>query len=543
MAYTETRTVGYGTRVGNSFKQIGTGFLLFIAGTVLLWWNEGNYKKTADMLEQAQEVTVEMNNITKVSPEFEGQLVWASGEAATQDVLQDDQFPVSGNYMHLKRDVEYYQWVEHAKEERKDKMGGSEEIVTTYTYTKEWVSSPVNSSTFHDPAYVGRNKVNIEVESKTYDASNVTFGAYTFPDFFINSIGGYTPAPVEQTEAQKAEQERMIAQGNAQAEADSLAEAQGRTLPQQQNRYDGSRYTTQDEVPYLVSGNQIYYGRSMNSPQIGDVKITFEKVDPKAVVSILGKVNGNTFAKWKAKNGKTFSRLNMGKATADEMYNQAESENDMLKWGLRLLGVLLVIAGLKMIFGFLAMILKVIPFLASIMNFGVGLICTVVGIAWSLIVIGVAWLFYRPLWGVIILAIAGGLIAFFALRGRGQKQVAEPVPAGPQQPQGPQAPQQQWGGQQQMPQQPQAPQQQWGQQPQQPQAPQQQGTPWSGQQVSQQPQQPQQQGTPWSGQQAPQQPQQPQQGTPWSGQQVPQQPDQTTPWNGQAPQDPNNPQQ
>ena len=29
MAYTETTTTGYGTRVGNSFKSIGSGFIMF----------------------------------------------------------------------------------------------------------------------------------------------------------------------------------------------------------------------------------------------------------------------------------------------------------------------------------------------------------------------------------------------------------------------------------------------------------------------------------------------------------------------------------
>ena len=41
MAYQETRTVGYGSRVGSSFRGIGAGIMLFLAGTALLWWNEG----------------------------------------------------------------------------------------------------------------------------------------------------------------------------------------------------------------------------------------------------------------------------------------------------------------------------------------------------------------------------------------------------------------------------------------------------------------------------------------------------------------------
>ena len=45
MAYQETRTVGYGSRVGSSFRGIGAGIMLFLAGTALLWWNEGRAVK------------------------------------------------------------------------------------------------------------------------------------------------------------------------------------------------------------------------------------------------------------------------------------------------------------------------------------------------------------------------------------------------------------------------------------------------------------------------------------------------------------------
>ena len=36
MAYQEKKTIGYGTRVLNSAKGIGTGFILLLAGTVML---------------------------------------------------------------------------------------------------------------------------------------------------------------------------------------------------------------------------------------------------------------------------------------------------------------------------------------------------------------------------------------------------------------------------------------------------------------------------------------------------------------------------
>lgn len=60
MAYTETTTTTYGQRVKKSFGGIGSGILLFIVGTILLWWNEGRAVKTTKMLNEAAGVTVEM---------------------------------------------------------------------------------------------------------------------------------------------------------------------------------------------------------------------------------------------------------------------------------------------------------------------------------------------------------------------------------------------------------------------------------------------------------------------------------------------------
>ena len=74
MAYQEVTTTGYGTRVGNSFKAIGSGFLLFIAGTALLWWNEGRAVKTEKMLDEAGSAYVEMENPNKKDASLEGEL-------------------------------------------------------------------------------------------------------------------------------------------------------------------------------------------------------------------------------------------------------------------------------------------------------------------------------------------------------------------------------------------------------------------------------------------------------------------------------------
>ena len=159
MAYQEVTTTGYGTRVGNSFKSIGTGFVLLIAATALLWWNEGRAVKTAKMLEEAGSAYVEMPNPDKKDASLDGELICGTAMATTEDSLSDNQFGIGAKAISLKRKVEYYQWIEHASEEKEDKLGGKEVTTTTYTYSKEWVSRPVESAQFKDPAYQKLNTV------------------------------------------------------------------------------------------------------------------------------------------------------------------------------------------------------------------------------------------------------------------------------------------------------------------------------------------------------------------------------------------------
>ena len=391
MAYQEVKTTSYGTRVGNSFKGIGSGLLLFIAATVLLWWNEGRAVKTTKMLNEAQGAYVEMENPSKIDPALDGELVHATAVATTQDSLVDVRFGFGTTAIALQRSVEYYQWVEHAESKSEDKLGGKEVTTTTYTYTKEWVSSPVQSSEFKDPEYQDKNMVLTVVEPQTQWADHVTFGAYKLNESLAHCISSSEPV-------QLAIDEGILKELN-----DGIGRIQ---------KKDSLNYVHQD-------ANVLYIGRVPSSPEVGDVRITWEKVVP-AKVTIISQVDGDSFKAYKAKNGKTFQTLVMGKKDASEIFESEHSSNKLLLWVLRILGVILVIAGLKGIFGFLETLLKVVPFLANILGWGVGLVCTVAGLVWSLIVIALAWLTYRPVLGISLLVLAGLLVWIFAFKGKEQ---------------------------------------------------------------------------------------------------------------------------
>ena len=386
MAYTETTKTSYGQRVGNSFKGIGAGVLLFILGTVLLWWNEGRAVRTTKMLREAQGVTVEMQDISTVDPRFEGKLVHAVGMTWTQDFLVDPDFGFGAVAVSIERDVAYYQWVENASSRTKDKIGGGQETVTTYTYEKKWVDEPVNSSAFHDPQYQNVNKTLARYEHSRICAQHVTFGSYRLSPEQISSISGSRPMEVSLSEEKVASLNREL---------------------------DSGRMSRQEMV--CSNGNVLYLGAGANAPEIGDVRITFTKVLP-AEVSLIARVQGDTFTGFTAKNGKRFSALVMGNHTADEMYESEHQANKILLWIFRIVGILLVVTGLKSIFNFIETLAKILPFVANILGWGVGLVCWIVGLAWSFIVIAIAWLRYRPVLGITLLVLAAALIFFLVSR-------------------------------------------------------------------------------------------------------------------------------
>ena len=468
MAYTETTTTGYGTRVGNSFKAIGSGILLFVLGTALLWWNEGRAVKTEKMLDEAGSKYVEMENPNKKDASLEGELICGTAMATTEDSLTDAQFGVGAKAIALRRTVEYYQWVEHSQTKREDKLGGKEVATTTYTYSKQWVSSPIQSSEFHDPAYQNKNMVLTTVEEADQYAENVSFGAYKLPESLIHSISSREAMDLALAEdllaqfdkSTKAAYERFYGvqksiqqptqqpqQPVAQAIPDSiralLPDSVKAALDSLQavndsiNKQMANAENKKDLMYIHQAGNVLYFGRVPGSPEVGDVRVTFEKVVP-AKVTVMAVVDGDTFKPFKAKNGKRFQTLVMGQKSGDEIIDAEKEANNMILWFLRILGVVMVIGGLKGIFGFIETILKVVPFIAGIFGWGVGLVCTVLGIVWSLIVIAIAWLFYRPLLGISLLVLAGFLIWVFAFKGKdklkelaakGKAKNANPLPA------------------------------------------------------------------------------------------------------------------
>lgn len=390
--YTETTTRSWGGRLKDSIGGFVFGLVLFLASFVILFWNESNsvkvYKAIAEM--EKNVVTVDA---AKVDSTKEGMLVHMSGTAATEEILSDKLTGLKKTGIALSRSVEMYQWVEHQSTQTKEKLGGGEERVTTYSYEKKWNSSGVQSSSFK--IQEGHSNPVMQYAGGAVRAGLVKLGAYRLNAGLIAKISGSEELPLSRETTNKF----------------PASFSKGR-----------------------ISGGVLYFSGTgaadPDDPKVGDYRMSFSYIAPKKEVSIMAKQLGGSFEPYTAKNGKSFEILKMGLHSADAIITMERKANALMTWILRFVGFLAMLIGLKLLVNPLRTVLAVLPPLAKIFGAITGFVLFIVAAVLSLVTIAIAWFAARPVLGVIILVAAGGLIILL-LKNKGNKQAA--VPPTPQQ--------------------------------------------------------------------------------------------------------------
>ena len=393
MAVTETTTISWGSRLGSSIKGIIAGLALFIFGFPVLFWNEGNSVKTAKAIDEGEGACVALESNETVDPEMNGRLVHLAGRADTKDVLADDAFGVAETAIRLSRSVEMYQWVEDSDTKEKKKLGGGVERTTTYTYRKDWSSELIDSSGFKEQGH--DNPAAMEFQSEEKVAANVTFGAFRLSEPQISRIGSSQALKFPAGFTCRVDRVQM----------------QGQTIlvPNAETR-----------------GNPLNKRDVLSQPRIGDMRVTFRVIYPHDI-SLIAKQRGDTFVDYTAKNGKKLNYLRDGIADAAEMFESARSGNSFFTWVVRLVGFLMMFFGLSMVLKPLSVLADVLPILGDIVEMGTGLVAGLVALVCALVTIAVAWLFYRPVIAVVILAAAAALVWKLMQRRKAAKAAKSPA--------------------------------------------------------------------------------------------------------------------
>ncbi len=356
--HTTVTSQSWFSRIGSSISGTLFGLLLFLAAFVVLFWNEGRAVKTHKMLQEGAGAVISVES-SSIDAANEGKLVHISGLATTGDELTDPIFEVTVNALKLHRSVEMYQWHESKSSETKKKLGGGTETVTTYSYSKKWSESLIDSSAFQKGGH--DNPDAMIMESERWQAENVTLGAFRLTSSQVGGVSNEVQIPLTKDNKIK----KQIA-GKARLE-----------------------------------GGTMYLGSKKHN-KIGDFRIRLFQVLPTNVSIVAGQA-GDSFASWKSQAGGSIAMLHTGIVPAAQMFEAAEAANTATTWILRFVGLMMMFMGLKMIVRILSVLADIVPFFGNIVGTGTSIIAFLVALVFALITIAVAWVFYRPL-------IAGGLI-------------------------------------------------------------------------------------------------------------------------------------
>ena len=391
-------------RLGSSFKGVLTGFVFFIAGIVLLFWNEGRAVDTAKRLKEGAAAVVEVS-ADQIDPANEGKLVHVSGKADTKDVLSDNVFGISDNAMRLQRTVEIFQTVEHI--EKKDEGNIVREIPR---YEVAWCDKPVDSSGFRDGSRRGANPPPAKpYENENKIAPNVTLGAFKLSEEHVNKmpLSDFTfqtnyvaPKGMEYEQGSK----------YVYIPVDPVVPLGSLTT----SSADGSPPLVQQFASGVA---QAVVGRSVaRSPKPGDLRVSFKVAKP-CEVSIIEGQKGDALAPWTTPEGEVLQLMvSKGTVPAATMFAKAQSSNSTLTWILRIVGILMMYFGLRGVLGPLDTLVDVIPILNRIVAMGTSLAAALVAGACGLLTIGISWIYHRPWVGIPLVLGGVGLLVMVFLK-------------------------------------------------------------------------------------------------------------------------------
>jgi len=400
------------------------GLALFIVSFILLYWNEGRVD-----LSKVAETAIEVSATTEDAT-AEGQLVSVTGQVKTDETIGDGKYLKPGAYIAVSRKVEMFSWIEHSETKSEKQTGGSETQTTTYSYTKGWTENPENSSSFSVPS--GHTNPAKALDSTTVRVNKALVGIY---DIGIQNITLPTPKDL-------ALKNEILLLGNTKPQTPK---------PPKENTGNSNESitTTSTDTPVL-GGGYLFSGKgSLNSPQVGDIRISYSTIPNNTDVTVFGKLNEKKIGMY-AENKAKLHRLLYG--NRDQAIKTLATEHTFTTWMFRLLGFCMMWFGMMMLFGPISVFLDVLPIFGKISRFAIGIGTFIVALALSIATIIVSMIFHSLVALLItVVVVAVILYLWFKKKAKGKlaaqqaqpsvsptTEVAQTSPSPPVQPQTPQ---------------------------------------------------------------------------------------------------------
>jgi len=364
--YTEVSHTSWFSRIAGALVGMLFGIVLFIVAFPLLFWNEGRAVDRIKALDEGASSVVTIS-ADQVLAENQNKLVHLSAKTATEEVLADQVFGVSSNAIKFKRDVKIYQWKEESSTKKRKKLGGGEETVTEYTYSKTWDDELINSNQFKKTDY--KNPSSVPYNKTRQQANDVSMGAFKLPQSLISKINNY----------------------------------------QQIEITDAANLKLGSDIKASVYQGGYYLGNNPDAPEVGDLIVTFSHALP-SKVSVVAEQLNDTFQEYSTSSGGSLLLLQNGEVSAQAMFEKAKADNTILTWLIRAGGFLLMFAGLSMLLRPISVLADVVPLFGNIAEAGIAVVAFLIALLLSVITIAIAWIIFRPIIGGALLVTSTAVV-------------------------------------------------------------------------------------------------------------------------------------
>ncbi|XP_016973177.1 transmembrane protein 43 homolog [Drosophila rhopaloa] len=334
------------------------GLILFIAGSTVLYWNEGRAVHNMMALDEAH-ADIYSVRFTEEEQEvgLEGRIIHLSGPIIVGEPLTEPDYNIQLLAVKLRRRVQMYQWVEETVEHNYgESVGTTQSDSRTYYYTREWRDKIVDSRNFYN-RHGHTNPSHFPIESHVQVADAVYIGRYELGSEVKDKFGSYQDLT--------------------------------------------SDIRPEDSTVKLHLG--IYYHTNdVFNPEVGDLRLLFSFAGMEGeMFSVVGKLSGNKLVPFITSRGVPVLLVYPGGLSVQEVFRLEARAQVLHTWWWRFVGWLLIFFGVTCNTKILRLLFIRVPLLAALAPDPQFPVTGNLLIAFSmaLTIAAVAWILHRPVIG------------------------------------------------------------------------------------------------------------------------------------------------
>lgn len=307
---------------GKSPSKIIFGLILLIAAIGLITWNEEEpayrYKVYQDGPGNATVLPAPQINSAN-----DGRLVYFTGPVISEAILRDRQLGMEAKAIKIKRKILLYQWAESKIEEPASGTDGGQvmdidgqvKMAEKYKYEKGWYETLNETLSFKKPINSITGELRVNPSHMIFQPDDVTVSEVKIGDFVV---------PVSAV-AQFSNYEKL-------------------PVPEENIENFPEDWKTRVKI---VDG-EYYIGRgTLEAPQVGDYRISYEAVMPGFIATVLGKQHVGTIEPYLSQYNGALREIKVGAHSLEEMFSNLPKADPIMEWGGRVVAIIIAFIGAK----------------------------------------------------------------------------------------------------------------------------------------------------------------------------------------------------